>query len=82
MNRNACPVAGAIIAAGLAGYLFGAANTAPADTPAPATPVNVSIVYEESGEARTIDLTDSNGHDIPVGSVAEEFPWLDDEEEQ
>ena len=35
--------------------------------------MNVSIVYEESGEARTVGLTDSEGLDIPVGSVAEEW---------
>ena len=81
MNRNACPVAGAIIAAGLAGYLFGAANTAPADTPAPATPVNVSVVLEESGEVRSVELTDNNGQDVEVGSIAEEFPWLEEEEQ-
>ena len=77
MNRNAYPIAGAVIAAALAGYLFGAANTATADTPAPATPVSVSIVYEESGEARTVELTDANGEDVAVGSIAEEWPHLE-----
>ena len=40
-------------------------------------PVDVSIVYEESGEARTVSLTDSEGLDIPTGSVAEEWPHLE-----
>ena len=77
MNRNALPIAGGVIAAALAGFLLGSANTATAETPAPATPVNVSIVHEESGEARSIDLTDSNGDPVEVGSVAEEFPWME-----
>ena len=38
--------------------------------------MNVSIVYEESGEARAVSLTDSEGLDIPVGIVAEEWPHL------
>ena len=74
MNRNALPVAGAVIAAGIAGYLFGAANTAPAG---PIPPVNVSIAYEESGEARTVELTNSEGHPVEVGSIAEEWPHLE-----
>ena len=74
MNRNALPVAGAVIAAGIAGYLFGAANTAPAG---PIPPVNVSIAYEESGEARTVELTDANGEDVEAGSIAEEWPHLE-----
>lgn len=40
-------------------------------------PVDVSIVYEESGEARTVSLTDSEGLDIPTGSVAEEWPHME-----
>ena len=74
MNRNALPIAGAVIAAGIAGYLFGVANTPPAG---PVPPVSVSIVYEESGEARTVELTDGNGEDVEVGSIAEEWPHLE-----
>ena len=73
MNRNAYPIAGAVIAAGVAGYLFGAAHTSAAPTP----PVSVSIVYEESGEARAVELTDDNGEDVAVGSIAEEWPHLE-----
>ena len=73
MNRNALPIAGAVIAAGVAGYLFGAAHTSAAPTP----PVSVSIAYEESGEARTVDLIDSEGHPVEVGSIAEEWPHLE-----
>ena len=73
MNRNALPIAGAVIAAGVAGYLFGAANTSAAPPP----PVGVSIAYEESGEARTVDLIDSEGHPVEVGSIAEEWPHLE-----
>lgn len=58
----------------LAGYAGAGLPTN--DGPAPGA-VNVSIVYEESGEARTVSLTDSEGLDIPVGSVAEEFPHLE-----
>ena len=58
----------------LAGYAGGSAPVT--DGPAPGA-VNVSIVYEESGEARTVGLTDSEGLDIPVGSVAEEWPHLE-----
>ena len=58
----------------LAGYA--GAGLPATDGPAPGA-VNVSIVYEESGEARTVSLTDSEGLDIPVGSVAEEFPHLE-----
>ena len=77
MNRNALPIAGAVIAAGVAGYLFGAAHTSAADTPAPAVPVHVSVVLEESGEVRSVELTDDNGHDVEVGSIAEEWPHLE-----
>ena len=73
MNRNALPIAGAVIAAGVAGYLFGAAHTSAAPTP----PVSVSIAYEEAGEARTVDLIDSEGHPVEVGSIAEEWPHLE-----
>ena len=58
----------------LAGYAGAGLPTN--DGPAPGA-VNVSIVYEESGEARTVGLTDSEGLDIPVGSVAEEWPHLE-----
>lgn len=67
------------LVAGFAGaYLAGYAGAGlpTNDGPAPGA-VNVSIVYEESGEARTVSLTDSEGLDIPVGSVAEEFPHLE-----
>ena len=67
------------LVAGFAGaYLAGYAGAGlpTNDGPAPGV-VNVSIVYEESGEARTVGLTDSEGLDIPVGSVAEEFPHLE-----
>lgn len=67
------------LVAGFAGaYLAGYAGAGlpTNDGPAPGA-VNVSIVYEESGEARTVGLTDSEGLDIPVGSVAEEFPHLE-----
>ena len=30
MNRNTLPIAGAVIATGIAGYMFGAAHTTPA----------------------------------------------------
>ena len=67
------------LVAGFAGaYLAGYAGAGlpTNDGPAPGA-VNVSIVYEESGEARTVGLTDSEGLDIPVGSVAEEWPHLE-----
>jgi hypothetical protein len=78
MSRNAYPIAGAVIAAGLAGYLFGAANT---ESTGPLGPVNVSVVHEESGELRSVELTDSNGEDVEVGSVSEEFPWLEQDDD-
>lgn len=74
MNRNAYPIAGAVIAAGLAGYLFGAANTGPADTPAPAAPVNIAVTYDDLNEISGVELTDANGEDVPVGSIAEGWP--------
>ena len=67
------------LVAGFAGaYLAGYAGAGlpTNDGPTPGA-VNVSIVYEESGEARTVGLTDSEGLDIPVGSVAEEWPHLE-----
>ena len=74
MNRNALPIAGAVIAAGLAGYLFGVAHTGPADTPAPVAPVNVSVTYDDLNEISGVELTDANGEDVPVGSIAESWP--------
>jgi hypothetical protein len=80
MNRtHALPATGALIAAALAGYLFGVANTAPAGTAVPNGPVSVSVVHEESGELRSVELTDSNGRPVEVGSIAEEYPWLEDD---
>lgn len=38
--------------------------------------VNVSITYGPDGEADSVELTDSDGNDVPVGSVAE--TWADD----
>lgn len=59
-------------------YLAGYAGAGlPADDSPTPGPVNVSIMYEESGEARHVGLTDSEGLDIPVGSVAEEWPHLE-----
>lgn len=56
-----------LAAAGLVtiGYMFGSA--------APAGPVNVGITYSDTGEAETVELTDRNGVDVPVGSIAETF---------
>jgi hypothetical protein len=39
----------------------------------------VSVVHEESGELRSVELTDSNGRPVEVGSIAEEYPWLEDD---
>lgn len=36
--------------------------------------VNVSITYGESGEVVHVDLTDSEGNDVPTGSIAESWP--------
>lgn len=66
------PVAGALIASAAAGFLFGAAATA--EAPEPARPVNVSIIYDQYGEAVDVDLTDSNGEYVPAGSIAESWP--------
>lgn len=70
--------AGALALGGVGlGYVSAQPAAAPEpDSPAPG-PVNVSIVYEESGEARHVDLTDGEGRDVPVGSVAEEWPHLE-----
>lgn len=38
--------------------------------------VHVGITYGENGEAEAVELTDSEGRDIQVGSVAES--WQDD----
>jgi len=42
-------------------------------------PIDVSITYEESGEVRTVSLTDSEGLDIPTGEVEEHRPWVEKE---
>lgn len=85
-GRKAIQVVGAL-ALVLGGVGLGMISAPPAATPTPDSPtqgdlapgpVHVSIVYEESGEARSVSLTDSEGLDVPVGSVAEEWPWLDD----
>lgn len=59
-------------AAYIAGFVAGTPTTAPH-----AEQVNVSIVYEESGEAREVTLTDSEGNPVELGSVAEEWPWVE-----
>lgn len=74
MNRNALPVAGGVVAAALAGFLLGAANTATAEAPAPAAPVNVSVTYDDLNEISGVELTDAEGRDVPVGSIAEGWP--------
>jgi len=74
--RKTIIIAGGMFTALLTGMLIAPAE-APAEAPSPDM-VHVSIVYEESGEARSIELTDDEGNEVPVGSVAEEFPWLDD----
>lgn len=61
-------------------YALGAASTGPAETPEPARPVSVSIIYDQYGEASDVDLTDANGEWIPTGSIAESFPDNTDEE--
>lgn len=68
--RKTITIAGGMLAALVTGMLI-----APAEAPSPGM-VHVSIVYEESGEARSVELTDDEGNDVPVGSVAEEWPYL------
>lgn len=46
-----------------------------AEDPAPDTPmadtVNVSIELDANGEVVSVELTDAEGNDVPVGSIAE-----------
>lgn len=58
---------------GMGGYLLGAANIQ-MDNDAPTPPVNISIIYDQYGEAVDVDLTDSNGEYVPAGSIAESWP--------
>lgn len=79
--KNTIKISAALLVIWGAGVLFGMSlvlNMARAEAPAPADPVNVSIVYEESGEAREVTLTDSEGNPVELGSVAEEWPYLED----
>ena len=57
----------------LAGALLGVALTAGFVDDVPEQ-VNVSIVYDQHGEAVDVDLTDQNGEYIPAGSIAESWP--------
>lgn len=43
------------------------------EDPAGPEQVHVSITYNEEGEAELVELTDNDGQDVPVGSVAEDF---------
>lgn len=70
--RHALPLAGAIVATAVTGFLLGVATTA--EAPEPARPVSVSIIYDRHGEASDVDLTDENGEWIPTGSIAESWP--------
>lgn len=68
----------------LAGLTAGAAFALgtlvpPAETPTSTEQVNVSIIYDQHGEAVDVDLTDQNGEWIPTGSIAES--WPDDNED-
>lgn len=38
----------------------------------PPKQVNIAVTYDESGEVEHVELTDSEGRTIPVGSVAED----------
>ncbi|MGP5376381.1 hypothetical protein ACTXM8_10355 [Brachybacterium alimentarium] len=73
--RDRLPIAGAIVATAITGYLLAAATTA--ETPAPDTPtapVSVGIIYDRHGEVVDVDLTDENGGWIPTGTIAESRP--------
>lgn len=74
MSSRTLPLAGAVVATMLAGYLLGAAFTAPAEIPGSTGQIHVSVTYDDQGEIDTVSLTDSEGLDVPVGSVAESWP--------
>lgn len=38
----------------------------------PPKQVNIAVTYNESGEVERVELTDSEGRPVPVGSVAED----------
>lgn len=75
MNRRpVLTVALVSLAAGTAGFALGAVNAGPARTPAPAVPVNIAVTYDDLNEISGVELTDANGEDVPVGSIAESWP--------
>ena len=71
MKRRVLGVVLVSLTAGTGGYLLGAVNTTPAG---PAAPVNISVTYDDVHEISGVELTDSNGHDVEVGSIAESWP--------
>lgn len=74
-NKRWAMQAAALCAVALAGMGIGyAEGQRVADSPG--GQVHISVTYDESGEIATVDLTDAEGNDVPVGSVAES--WTDD----
>ena len=71
MKRRVLGVVLVSLTAGTGGYFLGAVNAPPA---APAAPVNISVTYDDVHEISGVELTDSNGHDVEVGSIAESWP--------
>lgn len=75
MSSRTLPLAGAVVATLLTGYLLGAAFTAPVADPGSTGQIHVSVEIVD-GEVESVSLTDEDGLDVPVGSVAES--WDDD----
>ena len=73
--RNALTVAGAVALA-LGGMGVGFLAAQPAAAPAPDSPtpgqVHIAVIYDRNGEISDVDLTDSEGRYVPVGSIAED----------
>lgn len=70
-RRAVLGVALVTLTGGIGGYLLGVSVP---DRDAPTPPVNISVIYDQHGEAIDVDLTDSNGEYVPAGSIAESWP--------
>lgn len=71
-RRAVLGVALVTLTGGIGGYLLGVNGASSDHLPTP--PVNISIIYDQHGEAIDVDLTDSNGEYVPAGSIAESWP--------
>ena len=74
MNRRVLGVVLVSLTAGTGGYLLGANASSSSYSDAPTPPVHVSVTYDDVNEIAGVELTDSNGHDVEVGSIAESWP--------